>query len=578
MHNVIKYLINKRNALILCASLSLLISTRAQNNADSIVFPTTAKLQLQTGTLKSGYYFMSTRDTKNKELFISSSIMDNKKEGGLSTLSMNSAGTNKINVKNNKGLWEFVMKTDSTFYIKSVYEKKFLYFVGKENSTNISYEDDYEKDKTWKYEILPNGRIHIYINNRERCLGRDNKLKKGFRCYYPNNKDGSFDLSLYTLPKTTYAGSCTMPQQGQRLCFVADGKLKATNGADINKEDLLLNDGKVAPTDNLQVMIAEVLGSNTFQLKNAEGKYFDYNLQFGNTPYTWKISNGHLCTDEATTRYLCYDNGSWIQRNAEDADNMVNFLTLAEEPQKTTNKEGVCKLTGGWTSTALSNLNFDAISCLDLTAISLPKSSLGTLTDPQSNIPIFINEKDATVVPTSWHFVVICNEKENVLQDSQLTFIDKKPFYTDRTISVKEGQISYQRTNTATDQWQTLSLPFEATLEKGKLYECESIEGETLNFSEVKATESSKGYLVKPDNNGTLQLRSQACNIQPQTSNKENLLLPNFETLNITNENYYLLHPQLQNFMLAKAKSYLAPFRAYLIVDNNKGLKIRIRR
>ncbi len=572
----------KRHTFILLySSICFSIIGNAQNtNTNDLTFPAVATLKPQNGILKNGLYLMSIISTDKGELFMSSNIMNKEKKGGLSSEALTHINANKVNLNNDNSLWEFVMMSDSTFYIRSVNKNKYLYNVDK---TEVSLGDKSSKNNLWKYSIQPDRRILIFTDNRERCLSRDYIWKNGFRCYMAYEKDADKEFSLYKIASIAYKGNCILPKQGDRLCFTANGKLKTVNSSDLNKSDVLLCDGTIAPTENLLTFTAEVLTDSTFQLRTKEGKYCNYNLQAETTPCAWKIKNGHLCTDETEPRYLCYNDGTWKQLAAEEAEELVEFAFVAAAPKSTINENGVCQLTGGWSANSLSGINLNELRCLDLTSISLPLEGINFQTASESNLPIFVNAADIAHVPASWTFVVSCSESKNQLCDAQLNLIDKKPFYTDRTIEVKASQIIYQRSATPSNspQWQTLSLPFEAELKKGILYDCTSMENETLNFNEVTATTTSKGYLAKASGDGVLLLKSKACTIpafsSSDVSQNESVLFPNYQPLTITTDNYYLLHPSLQNFVHAKSNSSLAPFRAYLQTDKSKQLKIRIK-
>lgn len=426
--------------------------------------------------------------------------------------------------------------------------------------------------------ILAEGKNGLFrlkeVGQTNRELSEGSSYING-RYYYYFDNYVAYDeckLYIYKIPEkfSDQTGNCTLPDAGSHIVLTGGDFVRLTSGNALQADDLKLCDGTMAPAENLDSWLVERPTDHTFVLTNSQGHHLNYNLQTATATAEWQIKNGLLCTAEEEPRYLCFDEiqKQWVvlaDKAAETAQALgAGMTTLAPQPQIQRDEKGCCRLSGGWSATALAQLPLEGVGCLDLTALTLPmKARAFEGKEAQGNFPIFVAEQMAGNVPASWHMAVACGSTNRLIAPAELT--DRMPFYTDRPFEVKAGQLHYTRQAGSQAGWQTLCLPFAAKLparyKAGTLLKADA---DSLHFAPVTELEAGKSYLVYMENE-SLMLESQNGIIEPTPFNLTQFkgCYQQYEVAD-TERGIYLLVPGANQFRQAAATSRLAPFRARL--------------
>ena len=525
-----------------------------------------------------GIYAISGFDDKDngkgREVFLSSEKVtsDRMKAEKLDV----DAGSGQVTIKESKFLWKLTYDAQGRVRLYSLAKK--MYLARKENGERgLKLVSSADNKCLWRFELLPSGAFFLYdaTNSGRMLCAYWDATKSVFNNYTadsnPRAKEG---LMLYR--STSYAPSSVnrLPQEEQRLCIGSADEVRSRAGTALTLADYLLTDGSLAPTDEMTLWRAEEVDSNaqSFLLHGGNG-YLSYALTETADKAKWMLKDGAVCTLEEQPRYLCYTKEGWRVLPKDEASSLARLHMVAENPKIEMRADGVGILSGGWTASALSELKWDEMLCLDLTQIHLPQKHFDFENQAVRNAPIFVAETEKQFVQSGWRFVVMCGADGNHLLDERLQLTDKMPFYTDRAFHIKQGQVVYQREQILSDQWQTVSLPFDAKLVKGRA--C-ALAVSDFSFSAVDVLNRGEGYIALGDSvTHLLVMESQAGDVQTSEANiaLKGTFLP--KQISATQRPIYLLHPIKQQFVRAGEGSMLSPFRAYLQTDTQHAESIR---
>lgn len=568
----------KQKSIFLFAIFLFSLFATAQE-AEKPVLPTTFTQQSLVNDVAEGYYALSGLNENDNECFLQSVQAKNKTK--LCAVALSKID-NKVTITDETLLWQVIKTPAGKVLLYSPIEKKYL-VRKKANSVDIALNAKANDLAEWSYKVTNDGRLSLYDGARVLVPHKDYNADDDVS--YFGNYSSTYSekdmqgLALYASSNAATSGTITMPTQGQRLCLTSRSTYQAKGGSEMPLNDVLLNNGRVAQTAQMQLLTAELTSATTFCLLTDEG-YLAYDMTSSSSPVEWQVQNGCLATVEESPRFLNYNAGRWYLCGAASLSAPSQWREVADAPQQSISDKGVCSLKGGWTADALQNIAItDEVKCLDMTAVSLPVKNFEWNALQQKNIPLFVNASDP--VPTAWRFVVRCSATENRLLDAALLMTDKVPFYTDRPIRIAAGQVVYKRTSCTDKGWETLSLPFAATLSEGaKAYVYDKLENDTLVCKEVTQTDNEHGYLVYREAGQSLTLTSLVGEMKSNVMTLTNGFLPNMELLTVSTNtpSIYLLQRSASSFRRAAVGSKLAPFRAYFEQNEDRAaLKIRVR-
>lgn len=541
--------------------------------------PATFTEQTLMNDVAEGYYVLSGLNENDSEYFLQSVQAKNKTK--LCAVALSKAA-NKVSVTDEKLLWQVIKTSGERVLLYSPVEKKYL-VRKKANSVDLALNAKANEFAAWSYKVTSEGRLRLYDGDRVLVPHKDYNADDDVS-YFGNysstyNEKDLRGLTLYSATNTSASGSIAMPTQGQRLCLTSSSTYQSKGGNELPLNDVLLNNGQIAPTAQMQLLTAELSSATTFRLLTDDG-YLSYDLTSSSNPTEWQVQNGCLATVEETPRFLNYNAGRWYLCGAASLSVPAQWRQVAEEPQQCIKADGVWSLKGGWTADALQQMTItDDVKCLDLTALSLPVKNFEWDALQYKNVPLFINASE--VAPVTWRFVVRCSSTENRLLDVTLLLTDKVPSYTDRPIRIAEGQVVYKREPRTDKGWETLSLPFAAVVgDEAKVYAYDYLEDDTLVCKEVTQTESQSGYLVYREAGRPLTFTSLAGEMKSNAEISGIGLLPNRELMTVLDNKLstYMLQRSTSTFRRAAVGSKLAPFRAYFKRgENGSPLKIRVK-
>ncbi len=569
----------KQKSILLFALFMLSFLALAQED-EKPTLPATFTEQSLINDVAGGYYVVSGLNENDTECFLQSVSAKSNTKLCAATLSKTD---NKVAVTDEKLLWQVIKTQTGKVLLYSPSEKKYL-VRKKVNSVDIALSAKATDLAEWSYKVTNEGRLSLYEDNRVLVPHKDYNANEDVS--YFGNYSSTYSekdvrgLTLYSATNNSASGTIAVPAQGQRLCFTSRSTYQTKSGGELPLNDVLLNNGHVAPTVQMQVLTAELSSATTFRLLTDTG-YLSYDLTSSSFPTEWQVVNGCLATVEDNPRFLNYSAGSWYLCSTASLSAPAQWRQVAEAPQQSINDKGVCLLKGGWTADALQHLAItDDVKCLDLTALSLPVKNFEWDALQYKNVPLFVSASESAS-PT-WRFVVRCSAAENKLLDATLLLADKVPFYTDRPIRIEKGQVVYKREPCTEKGWETLSLPFAATISDGtKAYVYDKLENDTIVCKEVVQIDGNSGYLVYREAGRTLMFTSLVGEMKSSAEALSVGLLPNCEVMKVSDDKrpFYMLQHSTSTFRRAAVGSKLAPFRAYF--ERSEGsapLRISVRR
>lgn len=563
-----------KNTLLLFVLTLACLCSKAQQD---VTFPCTFTQQILVSDVNEGVCALSGMNDDGEECFLQALV--DKKKNKLKAIPL-SVTDNKVMIEQSDVLWK-IIKSGNYVLLYSPKQNKYL-ARKKENTVQLELSSTSTDAAKWSYALTDDGRLKLTSGNRILAVGQDDDKNNYFGAYTPDwwNANASRGLMLFTSSSTQLPkGINVMPQQGEQLCICSSKYIQTQQTENLLVDDYLLCDGSIAPFEQMQLFTAEVVNEQTFRLKAAQG-YLSYNLTTSATPYDWQILNGAVCTTEVSPRYICWQQGACVLYDVSKVNEVAMLRSVANAPQMQKNDNGVYTFSGGWSAQALQTFIIDpTVRCLDFTALSLPIKQV-TLATQNKNIPIFVNDWQPFSQP--WRFVVKCSKNGNQLVDAKLHITDKMPLFTDRSFSVTDGQVVYEREFVNAETWQTLSLPYSATLPKNVYaFSCIAVNGDTINCEQVSQLQANQGYLVKADVASNVQFLSISGEVNVTSSPAStSILRPNFELMNVAQNSpaVYMVRSIQNTFNQAAIGSKLSPFRAYLLLNSScSKLAVRVR-
>ncbi|MGM9693591.1 MAG: hypothetical protein ACI3YC_01100 [Alloprevotella sp.] len=402
--------------------------------------------------------------------------------------------------------------------------------------------------------------------------------------YFDNYSfDSAPKLVFFRQGLSDRVGDKTTLEDGATVGLNSGTLFRTAEGTALDLADNQLTNDAWAPDNRAEVFTFGKRNNECFVLEKA-GKYLDYQLQTSSEETLWMLKNGKMTTVEETPRCLCYDAGAgqWKMMATTENATATRPAVFAAQPEKVKDSRGVLVLRGGWSATALADLDFEDSRAADLTQISLPVRSRKFSSAPTAkNYVIFVAEASETAVPEDWHFVVVeaADGLRHLLRAAELT--DKQPFFAERVFSVEEEQLSLERNISGDGHWQTFCLPFPARVPDGVTVTHLKESENDNEFALYAVSEMTAGmpYLVKanaPGDASPLSVRFTSLKGTTVSAPASDALdgfafQSTFDGSTVADETTYLLSNKENAFVRAAAGSRIPPFRCAL--ENLRGLK-----
>ena len=486
----------------------------------------------------------------------------------------------RIDGVSDKLKWRITYNSDGTFYLTSASNGKHV-FSQKTESTYLSVSNS--KHTSWAASCQEDQFLFKNADNskdRYLLLSYYETVRFGNYSEKPLS-DNSYSHYLYVYKGTNDTdkgsdGDAVMPTDGSATTICAGEKATDSNLQPVSLSGRLLHNGSVAP-DSVASWTCQHRTDSSFVLNNGEGGFLGHDLAISSNEELWYIRGGRVYTDGQEGRVLCLYDGCFttIQPDSIGYAESAILRLVGEMPDSTTNG-GNKALSGAWSAQRLNALKWDGVSELDLTQICLPAQALSFTTRPSgTNSIIYVNGDDASLISAQWPFVVGCDGDGNTLL-TPTELQDKQPLIFSQEIQVPSGMLTYSRQAYADGMWETLYLPFLATLPNNFSAEQQvDISGDVLTFEDVTEIEAYMPLIIRytgtvSDSHTIFSVESEACTLYPNaTAGIGNGLNGTLKSLTVSSatEGIYLLNPEGDSFVLSDNGSHLAPFRAYVNLE-----------
>ncbi len=527
-------------------------------------------------------------DAESGKFYLLSCVAGGSKSAKKLTAYLHRAGTEeRFTTSTSAVLWQLTRDTETgEVALLSPDSAKCLSRDG-ETNTQLTLKDAEESgDTRWGVAECGDGTFMLYApgsspqQSGSRHLSLNASVTPAVFAHYAG---AGYAYGLYIYKRSGEDGGSTPdapPADGTTVSLCEGTTALLSGGASCDISALRLSDGTLAPSPALAAWRVECKVDGTFALKDTlSGQYLGENLTNSPTAQLWSVTNGRIATAGDAPRLLCHDreSGKWFLfpsgSTLPQGTYAANAAQVKAQPTQHTDAAGVTTLEGGWTGEALSSADFSATLCLDLTNLALPleAGTLGGLAE-EGNTPVFVAASQASYTPAGWPFVMVCGSAANTLRDdTQLA--DRKPFHTDRAITLSGAHISYSRDMGDALLWQTLCLPFPCETPAGLIAEELTADGDgTLSATAASSLEAGKAYLVRRKSaesptsftfTSTLGAKIPA---KPTAAHTSDALQGTMSPLTVTEDGgkTYMLRSAENTFRLAAAGSRLAPFRAAL--------------
>lgn len=457
--------------------------------------------------------------------------------------------------------WEVIVENDSTLWLRH----QGLYLSKDVSKSSTQLQLHTSKGAPWTFSFS-DGKLVCRHQNRFLGLSANAQANGSYLYYYGAYTKGYAEvhLTLYRLAKdlNDWEGDASLPPFELPIALTTHGSVALTDGKFVEKEDFLLCDSTLAPSDLLLRCIATPQSAKTFALRPLAAESMPQEI--ADIP-TWQILHGHIATTEATPRFLLGHNGklSLLTAAAALAEHIepIGFTRLAAPPQKRQQHHSF-SLHGGWTAKDLLHLPFTEALELDFTNATLPAKlpPLPATWNKNTLVRLLAQQRWA-----AQHFpFVVC---EDTLQRA-FTLTDREPYTFSQPFFASEGQLTYRRSIYNDKGWETLSLPFSAILPKSIAGErLEERKGNTLTFTPTDTIGAGEALIFKSQLSQTgeptpITLYNRSGWVRmPQSLQgfigTHELVTPTSE------EQIYFLNEEGSLFLRAAAGSQLSSFRAY---------------
>ncbi|MBR1712801.1 MAG: RICIN domain-containing protein [Alloprevotella sp.] len=525
---------------------------------------------------EDGFYLIGSYGVKRNNFYLLSNTARSNK---LAAMYIDGAQTDILENERAARVWRIVRDEDGTVILQSAATGESVNAGTKKktdnDNTNLCTSDRFHS--TW--EVSVHDGVFNFANagsDRFLCIS-ENATTDSYFGNYIHNENEPPDLYIFKLITKfgQLTGEAAVPANGSKVAIAAGDFIAGNSFMAEDAASHLLCDGTIAPAEGLIPLTATTDATGRFSLRDSNGKYLDYALQFSESPASWAVSNGYVITTEVTPRYLVLlpSEGRFALLTQDEANTAavlgVTFRQVGEEPaQEMIN--GVLTLTGAWDARRLAALNLAEADALDLSGISLPLHPLTFEALPaDKNFPIYTKAEDAEAVPDTWPFVI---SGDKLLRNAVLA--DRAPLRIPKPFSVETNQLTYEREMKADGMWETLFLPFATSVPQGFHAELlKTYSSNALTFEPVTEIPANTPAIIRytgSTNEEAVELRLHSKQGYVMTNASS---IPYFYgtyqplTVNSAAENIYLLNEAGDTFVHADAGSRLAPFRSYLKVS-----------
>lgn len=480
-----------------------------------------------------------------------------------------------IECENTELVWQFKHEKGTSCSIHPATDpSKSLYANKPSSSTNLQLGSG---SKRTLWTIRENGDGTFLLNCNEatnRYVGL-NWLDESDVRFGNYTQAGATNHTVFIYKMTSdpveHPGSAVLPTDNSKVALYCKEQLAGRRMEGVTAAPYILNNGSIAPDESFGQWICRHKGAGTFLLETSDHLFLNYELSNDASEHSWKISDGHIVPAEET-------NGSLMYLPAENRFSLIATATEKEigspvfmpvgNPPSSTSGQGIKILYGAWNAEHLANIDLKGIYALDLSHISLPRNASGFSSIPSDiNLPVYINEADASHYPAEWNFVVCNNQllKRTVLKD-------KCAFLPDLEIKTTEqAPLIYQREIINDGNWETLCLPFDFTLPSDFQAEVlQSINGQEISFLPVREVQAHIPVILHYNGSSTdVTVPFEAESVSGTTKtqdNKNGLFFGTYLPFTVESESpgIYLLNTAGNQFVHAAQGSRLLPFRAYL--------------
>lgn len=404
------------------------------------------------------------------------------------------------------------------------------------------------------------GRLLTLVANKE----IDGRYSYAYGAYKENY--GAAELQIYREVKSfgTQAGEATQPQMNVPLGLGTASSVVNVAGKLCSQQPLRLRNDLLAQEDSLLVLTASPVVGDTFALTAPSGKSLPQHLK---EVRNWVVTNGYICTTEGTPRYLVAHQGELSLLGAEDAAmafaSPLRFVTFAPKAD-VRNTARTLTLTGGWTEHRLRQVKVEGIRSIDLRQAVLPATLPDTFATPLApNSSVFLSQHYATY-PTAWPLVIVNDTLQGIA-----TLVDNYPYAFAQPFFAPAGKLNYHREAFGDGGWETICLPFTASLPSTFVAErLKERQGTTLIFTPADSLLAGEAAILRYSGTPTLAkvsltLANRSGWIRMPEKNGE--LVGTSDSLRFATDGMaYLLESKGNYFLPAQGGSSLKPFRAYL--------------
>ena len=329
---------------------------------------------------------------------------------------------------------------------------------------------------SWSFSEMGEGKFRLWLSSdRERALGLNwSRMAILFGTYKPGPMAVS-DLRIYKMVESGVAlpGDAVQPADGARVALVAGEEVLSCHDSDWTFKEfapLLLQNQTLADDSSLVIWRCDENENHSFVLKDNEGRGLEKIIASVPENTNWTIHNGFLVSEDLPRRYLVFDEEKHLKFEPFEAFKNIKVEAVRLVPvglpaDSSINAEGVKVLTGSWSAAQLADVDWEGVSALDLTALSLPAAAHPFSSYPVCcNAMIYISEEGENFCPPEWKNVALRDEEGNYRLRDVCTLIDRRSWSIDRKVSIKDAQVVYQRDALADGYWETLCLPFDASV------------------------------------------------------------------------------------------------------------------
>lgn len=476
-----------------------------------------------------------------------------------------------------KCLWRFSPKDNGHFEIKSHASGLSLYNAKSTNLTLTAKSGtawSIGNGEGYSFDITANDRnLSLYVQDVSVVKFGNYKSYDSKALYLYKGVKASLGDDDKAVPMT----------DGSKTCLYTKGYIATAGFSTLSDNGLRLADGTVAPDDAIGLWTYGQLPDSCFTLTGADGKYLGYDFAPAETPVVWRMSQGYIMTAESPPRILCLGSAFLLKSRAElKFEAPIRLRTIGEAPTKGLIGGSRLVLHGAWGADRLAALDWESATSLDLTGISLPVSGLSQAGQrpTDTNTFIYVAATATSLIPSSWK-AVVASDGEALAMLTECPLIDRQSLVPDTKISYAASQLSYSRNVHADGNWETLVLPFSATLPQGFTAQAlRAFQDGELCFDETAEIPAYTPVIIRYAG-PAVSAETVRFTVQPKTDGQ---LLPasttaagiftgTFAPMNIASasEHIYLLNDEGTTFVLADTGSGLAPFRAYVNVNDARG-------